>query len=295
MSNKNVLIKKRNSNNSDWENIYPITMAENVKCKDGKSIDTYMADIANVIVASGTGVAIKLNIPSVKEYKANMKFTFIASDTNHGSGATTININNLGAKRLSKPNTSLAPHLKAGKAYTVWYNGSTDFFLQASAEGNALAEYVLAGKTFSNDDDTGIVGTMDLNNLIPSNIRQGVNINNVIGTLEPLRIFTMQVTKTYHYSGHNYTIRVNTPFRPKFIKFCSNFGNQSQRDFATWMYNSQMSSLDSEFYIMASSGSLSNFSSEAKNISNTGFDWYLSLGAISTGTYQVTFTVIVYG
>lgn len=33
-------------------------------------------------------------------------------------------------------------------------------FIKASAEGNIVAGNVLAGKTFNNDNNTGIVGTM---------------------------------------------------------------------------------------------------------------------------------------
>lgn len=142
-----------------------------------------MSAIANVIIADGTGTAITLNMPTMTDYTANMKLTFIAKFNNNTS-ATTININGLGAKNLYKPNTTKAPNLKVGKPYTVYYNG-INFFLQASAEGNALAEHVLAGKTFSNDDDTGLVGTINLSKLIPSNIKKGININGVVGKLEP--------------------------------------------------------------------------------------------------------------
>ncbi|MDU4480326.1 MAG: hypothetical protein E7I90_24035, partial [Clostridium sp.] len=84
--------------------------------------------------------------------------TFIATTNNNGS-ATTIN-----GKPLYKPGTTTAPSIKEGKAYTVWYNSVSDcFFLQASAEGNVGAEHVLAGYTFSNDDDTGLVGAMPNN------------------------------------------------------------------------------------------------------------------------------------
>lgn len=121
-------------------------------------VGAQLADIAHVIVASGTGTAITLSMPSVTAYTANMKLTFIASADN-SDGATTVDINSLGAKNLYKPNTTTAPNLKSGKPYTVWYDG-TNFFLQASAEGNALAEHVLAGKIFSNDDVVGLIGTL---------------------------------------------------------------------------------------------------------------------------------------
>lgn len=158
MATYSTTIKRRNEVNNGWDEILPVTIASNVKCSDGNSVETQLADIANVILATGIGTAITLDMPSVAAYNTNMKLTFIASAANSGS-ATTININDLGAINLYKPNTATAPNLKNGKPYTVWYNG-TSFFLQASAEGDALAEHVLAGKTFSNDDDTELVGTM---------------------------------------------------------------------------------------------------------------------------------------
>jgi len=81
----------------------------------------------DVIIASGTSTSITLAITGVTEYLANSKYTFIASASNSG-GATTININGLGAKNLYKPNTTDAPNITSGKAFTVWYNG-TSFFL----------------------------------------------------------------------------------------------------------------------------------------------------------------------
>ena len=105
--------------------------------------------------AGGTATAITLSMLTLKNGYSK---TFIATANNNGS-ATTIN-----GKPLYKPGTTTAPNIKEGKAYTVWYNSVSDcFFLQASAEGNVGAEHVLAGYTFSNDDDTGLVGAMPNN------------------------------------------------------------------------------------------------------------------------------------
>ena len=105
--------------------------------------------------AGGTATAITLTMLTLKNGYSK---TFIAT-ANNNKAATTIN-----GKPLYKPGTTTAPNIKAGKAYTVWYNSVSDcFFLQASAEGNVGAEHVLAGYTFSNDDDTGLVGSMPNN------------------------------------------------------------------------------------------------------------------------------------
>jgi hypothetical protein len=66
--------------------------------------------------------------------------------------------------------------LTGGKAYTVWYDLSKNcFFIKASAEGNTVAYHVLAGDTFSNDNDTGLIGTMVNNGAViitPSTVNQ---------------------------------------------------------------------------------------------------------------------------
>jgi hypothetical protein len=106
--------------------------------------------------AGGTGTAITLTINQT--LVNGLSVTFVASANNSGN-ATTIN-----GKPLYKPNTTNAPNLVAGKAYTIWYNSTGNcFFIKASAEGDVTASQVLAGKKFSNDDDTGLTGTMPNN------------------------------------------------------------------------------------------------------------------------------------
>lgn len=116
------------------------------------ALATHLADTVYQ-TAGGTATAITLTI---SETLVNgFPITFIAS-ANNNAAATTIN-----GKPLYKPNTTTAPNLIAGKAYTVWYNQANNcFFIKASAEGNATVGQVLAGATFSNDSDIGIPGAM---------------------------------------------------------------------------------------------------------------------------------------
>lgn len=118
-----------------------------------------LAALRTYPTATGTGTAITVTT-GYFELTAGRSFTFIASANNSGA-ATTINADGTGAKNLYKPNTTDAPTIISGKAYTVWYNG-TSFFVKASAEGNAVAGDVIKDKTFSNDEDTGITGTLEL-------------------------------------------------------------------------------------------------------------------------------------
>ncbi|WP_315073757.1 hypothetical protein [uncultured Clostridium sp.] len=115
--------------------------------------------------AGGTATAITLTMQKLVDGYFK---TFIAGASNNGA-ATTIN-----GKPIYKPNTTTAPNLIAGKAYTVWYNSSKDcFFIKASAEGTAVATDVLATKTFSNDNDTGVQGAIPVNGTLNSNLNRG--------------------------------------------------------------------------------------------------------------------------
>jgi hypothetical protein len=108
--------------------------------------------------AGGTATGITLSGIILENGKGK---TFIVK-TNNNSAATTIN-----GKNFYKPGTTTSPNLIAGKAVTVWYNATSNcFFIKASAEGSAIVDNVLAEKTFSNDNDTGLVGTMPNNGAV---------------------------------------------------------------------------------------------------------------------------------
>ena len=122
-----------------------------------KIVDKANADISGLQIAqTAGGTATAITLTGVELTNGYQK-TFIISASNSGA-ATTVN-----GKPLYKPGGKVAPNLVAGKAATVWYNLAGDcFFYKASAEGTATAGDVLAGKTFSNDDDTGLIGTLAL-------------------------------------------------------------------------------------------------------------------------------------
>lgn len=174
---------------------------------------TVLANLRGYPTAGGTGTAITITTGHF-ELADGRAFTFIAAANNSGA-ATTINADGKGAKSVYKPGGTSAPTIIAGKAYTVWYSlGNDCFFFKASAEGDAVAADVLAGKKFSNDADTGLTGTlaltgnaavgdvlsgktfyntdpnskntgtMDLSNLSAGNIKNGVIINGITGTYQ---------------------------------------------------------------------------------------------------------------
>ena len=99
------------------------------------SANTYAVTLSPAPAAytDGMAIAVKINVDN--------------------TGASTINVNGLGAKAIKKPNGSdvAAGNLKAGSVYSMRYNG-TNFILQGSdAAGNATPGDVLSGKTFSSD------------------------------------------------------------------------------------------------------------------------------------------------
>ncbi|ROR28356.1 hypothetical protein EDD66_105298 [Mobilisporobacter senegalensis] len=117
-------------------------------------IDKVLGNTGKFESAGGTATAIILS-DVILEDGAGKTFKVISGN---GGASTTIN-----GKKLYKPGTTAAPTLIAGKAVTIWYDEAGDcFFIKASAEGNATADHVLAGKTFSNDNDTGLIGNIPI-------------------------------------------------------------------------------------------------------------------------------------
>ena len=149
MADKNIQITQRNADNTAWDNVYPKTKASNVIADDGTNLEVQLAQMPKFQTAQGTATAIILTgIPLTDGYSK----TFVVANDNSGS-ATTVN-----GKNLYKPNTTTPPNLTKGKAVTIWYDlAKTSFFIKASAEGNTIAAHVLAGDTFSNDNDTGLI------------------------------------------------------------------------------------------------------------------------------------------
>ncbi len=117
------------------------------------TVDVALGNTAKFEKAGGTATAITLT--GITLIDGRSKNFIVKADNN--SGATTIN-----GKPLYKPGTTTAPKLKMNSAVTVWYDLTSDcFFIKASAGGGtALAGDVLEPKTFTNEDDSEIQGTM---------------------------------------------------------------------------------------------------------------------------------------
>ena len=117
-------------------------------------------------VAGGTETAITLNMPSTLNDGYWKKF--IASKDNGGT-PTTIN-----GKSVYKVGTTNPPRFKKDRPYEVYYNAAKNcFFLKASATGTTSADKVLAGETFSTENDTDLVGTMPNKGAVTASLNCG--------------------------------------------------------------------------------------------------------------------------
>lgn len=134
------------------------------------TIDTALGDTAFLETVGGTATAITFSNVSFVNGRTK---SFIAAADNLGA-ATTIN-----AKSLYLPGTTNSPTLKAGKAYTIWYNSvNTCFYLKADS-GNTIAPVTLSSSSWSGSaapysQTVTINGVTASNNCIVS-VAQGVS------------------------------------------------------------------------------------------------------------------------
>lgn len=164
------------------------------------------------------------------------------------NGATTINVNGLGAKPILKGSGNTVKDLYAGGIYTLRYNqsalsGAGAFILQGEGGeyGTATAAQVLAGYTIGTDNgifdgtiaNRGSIGTVTPGttnknysagyynafsvlgdpDLIPANILSGKNIFNVIGSLQVKKY----ATGTHLRDGSNNITISGLAFTPSII------------------------------------------------------------------------------
>jgi hypothetical protein len=118
-----------------------------------------MSTLSPYAVASGTNTYI-VNVPGITALSEG--FAIKIKFTNANTGASTLNINSLGAKAIQKGNGSAlsSGNIKAGQICHLAYTGSVFQLLGEGGEyGTAIASDVLDGKTIGTD--SGIVeGTM---------------------------------------------------------------------------------------------------------------------------------------
>lgn len=157
--------------------LHPETSASQVLFTDGKTAESKIGDLGGYGVASGTntyavtlgGIASLVDGLSVK-----IKFT------NANTGASTLNINSLGAKTILKSNgNALASgNIKAGQICNLVYNGTNFQLLGEGGEyGTATASDVLSGKTIGTDAGlvTGTIPSKGVATITPSTTNQVIS------------------------------------------------------------------------------------------------------------------------
>ncbi|MFG3612366.1 hypothetical protein [Rummeliibacillus stabekisii] len=117
------------------------------------------------------------------------------------TGATTINVNGLGAKSIKKASGSDVTNLKNSGIYTLRYNALTgNFILQGEGgSGNAVASDLLSGKTASTDAGD-IVGTMPNRGVFNLALGASVPAGYYSGGTAPKGVKTATGTVTINYS-----------------------------------------------------------------------------------------------
>jgi hypothetical protein len=168
--------------------------------------------LADYVKHPGTGIttnignayAITLN-PAPTSYVNNMGL--IVTINADSTGAVTINANSIGAKKVLKANGTAVTNWKANGVYTVRYNPSADggngaFILQGEGGeyGTALSSDVRSTKTLGTENGV-MQGTLDLSNLQPSNIKAGVVIDGIEGTLPDIEKSKMALSQAYVYDS----------------------------------------------------------------------------------------------
>lgn len=184
---------------------------------DNVSHDTYV----NCATASATAekVVTANSFTVVEGARITVKFTNANTAT-----VPTLKINTELAKPLVKADGTAFKNIKVG-IYSFVYSGTSFTLLGEGGEyGNVTAADVRSTKTFGTEN--GVVqGTLNLNNLLAGNIKKGINIGGILGTLDIASLGGCNyasgstVTTGKYYSE----LRVNgLSFMPKFIIILSN-------------------------------------------------------------------------
>ena len=148
---------------TDTKEVFIGNTGGNVPLINKDTLDAHLGNYTLQIpygAASGSANSYLVTLnPAMTSYSEGVA---VAAKINvNNTGAATINVNELGAKSIrdSKGNALTEGKLIANSIYTLRYNG-TNFILQGEgASGNATASDLLSGKTASTDAGD-IIGTM---------------------------------------------------------------------------------------------------------------------------------------
>lgn len=143
---------RRNAANDGWDVIHHETEASIVLYGDGTNVESNYVRQPGYGTTTGSANTYVLTLSPAPMTLVD-GLAICAKINVQNTGASTINVNGLGAKSIldSKGNAMTAGKLKANTPYTMRYNG-TNFILQGEgASGDATASDLYSGKTASVD------------------------------------------------------------------------------------------------------------------------------------------------
>lgn len=165
-----------------------------------QNLATHQADLVShgiYGVATGTN-ALVMTDSKVTQYVDGMLVAL--KNTTASTAATTLNINNLGAKNIVKANGTAVTNLKANAIYQLRYNGVNFILLGEGGEyGTATASDVLAGKTIGTENGI-ILGTLTYSKIQAGNMNKLINL-----TTQRILPWTYATYTTYKKLQMNYT------------------------------------------------------------------------------------------
>ncbi|MFF2795398.1 hypothetical protein [Lysinibacillus xylanilyticus] len=160
---------------------------------DGKDLESLQTEITKhladntshtewIETVGGTANALTATIAGITSYKNGLGVSFPVKS--NSTAAMSLNINGLGAIPIKKANGTAFSNGIANGVYTVRYRDGA-FYLQGESEVEIGKQIIIPGTTNKAilkgvHDGTGYVEGSP--NLVPSNIKSGVNIFGVVGT-----------------------------------------------------------------------------------------------------------------
>lgn len=159
MADKNIQMTQRSSDNTAWDNLFPITKGANIVRDDGTP--DYVRVPAYAVATGSANTYVVTLSPAPTAYIDGMAITVKINVVS--TGASTLNVNGLGAKAIkdSLGNAITSGGLKANTPYTLRYESTSGSFIVQGkgGGGTATADKILSGYTAT--VDTGqITGTM---------------------------------------------------------------------------------------------------------------------------------------
>jgi len=114
---------------------------------DSAQYGQLQAGATTIATVTGTDTLTGTLMPAITAYATGNLFSFVAANTN--TGATTINLNSLGAKSITKQGTSalVAGDLVSGRVYLIEYDGTRFQLLNPSISGVTSITFGSTGLT----------------------------------------------------------------------------------------------------------------------------------------------------